>query len=407
MKKNFLHFAMLFIALLILASCKHKEGPVQPEKVGLSSDTLALAVNEMQELVDSSLYAGITTLVWKDGQKVHQERFGNANLENSLPMEENTIFRIFSMSKPVTAVALMTLYDEGKFQLDDPVAKYIPEFEGAMVYTPAEDGSFSQEPQENELSIRHLLTHTSGIPYGWDPSSYVDSLYNVHGVGGWDSTTIGEKMRKLATLPLKRQPGTQWEYGLSIDVAGYLVEVLSGMPLDEYMKSRIFDPLGMDDTGFYVPEDKVDRFSGVYYRDGQGGLKQNTFMADIFLRPKKVFSGGGGLVSTMGDYLSFCRMLLNGGELNGERILKESTVELIMTDQLPEGATYGDGGGHGLAGAVDLESGVYSWAGAASTNFWIDPKNEIIIITYAQLMPSDHSYAHNFRDIVYRAILDK
>jgi CubicO group peptidase (beta-lactamase class C family) len=276
-----------------------------------------------------------------------------------------------------------------------------------LVYTPDEEGGFSMEPQENELSIRHLLTHTSGIPYGWDPNSYVDSLYNAHGVGGWDSTTIGEKMRKLATLPLKRQPGTQWEYGLSIDVAGYLVEVLSGVPLDEYMKSRIFDPLAMDDTRFYVPEDKLDRFSGVYYRDGQEGLKPNTFMADIFLRPKKVFSGGGGLVSTMADYLSFCRMLLNGGELDGERILKESTVELIMTDQLPEGATYGDGGGHGLAGDVNPETGIYSWAGAASTNFWIDPKNEMIIITYAQLMPSDHSYAHNFKDLVYRAILDK
>jgi len=405
-KLNF-QITAFFVALVLVVSCSQNSGPAQPEDVGLSSDTLKLAMNEMQELVDSSKYAGITTLIWKDGQKVHQERFGKADVENSLPIEENTIFRIFSMSKPVTAVALMILFDEGKFQLDDPVAKYIPEFEGAMVYTPNEDGGFSLEPQENELSIRHLLTHTSGIPYGWDPSSYVDSLYNVHGVGGWDSTTIGEKMRELATLPLKRQPGTQWEYGLSIDVAGYLVEVLSGQELDEYMKSRIFDPLGMDDTGFYVPEDKVDRFSGVYYRDGEGGLKPNTFMADIFLRSKKVFSGGGGLVSTMEDYLSFCRMLLNGGELDGERVLEESTVELIMTDQLPDGAIYGDNGGHGLAGAVNLETGIYSWAGAASTNFWIDPKNDMILITYAQLMPSDHSYAHNFKDIVYRAILYK
>ena len=359
----------------------------------------------MQQLVDSSKYAGITTLVMKDGKIVHQERFGSADIKAKIPIEENTIFRIFSMSKPVTAVALMTLYEEGKFQLDDPVAKYIPEFKGALVYTPDEEGGFTLEPQENELSIRHLLTHTSGIPYGWDQKAYVDSLYRASGVGDWDTTTIGEKMRLLATLPLKFQPGTQWEYGLSIDVAGYLVEVLSGIPLDEYMKTEIFDPLGMDDTGFYVPEDKLDKFAKMYMRAGEGVLRPHTFFGDIYERPQKVFSGGGGLVSTLDDYLTFCRMLLNGGKLNGEKILEESTVELIMTDQLPEGAAYNEESGYGLAGEVNLTSGVYSWAGAASTNFWIDPKNEMIIITYAQLMPSDHSYAHAFRDLVERSMI--
>ena len=359
----------------------------------------------MQELVDSGKYAGIYTLVMKDGEVVHQKQYGFADIENQVPIDENTIFRIFSMSKPVTATALMILYDEGKFKLDDKVAQYIPEFEGALVYTPDEEGGFSLEPQMDELSIRHLLTHTSGIPYGWDPNSYVDSLYNALGVGGWDSTTIGEKMRMLATLPLKSQPGTKWEYGLSIDVAGYLVEVLSGLPLDEFMKTRIFDPLGMDDTGFYVPEEKIERFSGVYYRDRQGGLKANTFGANMYLRPDKVFSGGGGLVATMDDYLSFCTMLLNGGELNGKRILEEGTVGLIMSDQLPEGASYEENSGYGLAGAVNLETGVYSWAGASSTNFWIDPANDIIIITYAQLMPSDYSYAHMFKDLVERAMI--
>ena len=404
MKKLTTKFALLVILLIVVASCNLKPGPDTPEEVGLSSDTLELAIQKMQLLVDSSKYAGITTLVMKDGHVVHQEQYGFADIEKQLAVEENTIFRIFSMTKPVTAVALMTLFDQGKFQLDDPVAMYIPEFEGAMVYTPDEEGGFTLEPQENELSIRHLLTHTSGIPYGWDQKAYVDSLYRINGVGGWDSTTIGEKMRSLATLPLKSQPGTKWEYGLSIDVAGYLVEVLSGLPLDEYMKTTIFDPLGMDDTGFYVPKEKLERFAGVYYRDGLGGLQANTFSADLYLRPDKVFSGGGGLVSTMGDYLSFCRMLLNGGEENGNRILEESTVSLIMSDQLPEGASYNDEVGYGLAGAVNLKSGVYSWAGAASTNFWIDPENEMIIITYAQLMPSDHSYAYVFKDLVERAM---
>ena len=404
MKKHFNKFALLIILLIVVASCNQEPGLVTPEDVGLSGDTLELAIQKMQQLVDSSKYAGITTLILKDGKLVHQEQYGFADIEKQVAVVENTIFRIFSMSKPVTAVALMTLFDEGKFQLDDEVSRYIPEFEGAMVYTPDEEGGFTLEPQENELSIRHLLTHTSGIPYGWDQKAYVDSLYRVHGVGGWDSTTIGEKLRSLATLPLKSQPGTKWEYGLSIDVAGYLVEVLSGLPLDEYMKTKIFDPLGMDDTGFHVPKEKLDRFAGVYYRDGQGGLKTNTFSADLYLRPDKVFSGGGGLVSTMGDYLTFCRMLLNGGELNGKKILEESTVSLIMSDQLPESASYNENSGYGLAGAVNLESGVYSWAGAASTNFWIDPANNMIIITYAQLMPSDHSYAYVFKGLVERAM---
>ena len=404
MKKNFIKCVMLLVLLIVLASCNQKSDPATPEDVGLSRDTLEFAILKMQQLVDSSKYAGITTLVMKDGLVVHQESFGFADIKNQKPIEENTIFRIFSMTKPVTAVALMTLFDQGKFQLDDPVARYIPEFEGALVYTPGQDGGFTLEPQEDELSIRHLLTHTSGIPYGWDPNSYVDSLYNLNDVGGWDSATIGEKMRLLATLPLKFQPGTRWEYGLSIDVAGYLVEVLSGIPLDEYMKTEIFDPLGMDDTGFYVPEEKMERFSKMYLRAGEGVLLPNAFFGDIYQKPDKVFSGGGGLVSTMGDYLTFCRMLLNGGKLNGEKILEESTVELIMSDQLPKGASYNDEEGYGLAGAVSLESGEYSWAGAASTNFWIDPKNEMVIITYAQLMPSDHSYAHLFKDLVERAI---
>jgi CubicO group peptidase (beta-lactamase class C family) len=404
MKERSTKFSLFLVLLVIIVSCNQNSGPATPEEVGLSSDTLELAIQKMQQLVDSSQYAGITTLVMKDGKLVHQKHFGFANIEDQVPVQENTIYRIFSMTKPVTAVALMTLYDEGKFQLDDKVSKYIPEFEGALVYTPDEEGGFTLEPQENELSIRHLLTHTSGIPYGWDQKAYVDSLYRVHGVGGWDSTTIGEKMRSLASLPLKSQPGTKWEYGLSIDVAGYLVEVLSGTPLDEYMKTKIFDPLGMDDTGFYVPKEKLERFAGVYYRDGQGGLKTNTFSSDLYLRPDKVFSGGGGLVSTMGDYLTFCQMLLNGGELGGKKILEESTVALIMSDQLPESASYNEKSGYGLAGAVNLESGVYSWAGAASTNFWIDPENNMIIITYAQLMPSDHSYAYVFKDLVERAM---
>ena len=402
MKKHFKFFIPLTL-LILIASCGQGSLTTTPEKVGLSSDTLALAAQKMQEYIDNGKLAGIATLVMKDGKIIHRENYGFSNIEKEQPVEENSIFRIFSMTKPITAVALMTLYEEDKFELDHKLSMYIPEFADVMVYNPETE---SLDPQENELTIRHLLTHTSGIVYGWG-QSYVDSLYRVTGVGGWDSATIGDKVKIMTGLPLKFQPGTAWEYGLSIDVAGYLVEVLSGVPLDEYFKSKIFDPLHMDDTGFYVPQEKLDRFTQVYSLGGEGNLKTGGFMADAFKKPAIMFSGGGGLVSTMDDYLDFCRMLLNGGTLNGVKILEESTVKMIMSDQLPETASYQEGMGYGLAGQVNLETGEYSWAGAASTNFWIDPSNQMIIICYAQLMPSDHSYANEFNGIVKSALIEE
>jgi len=395
---------LVLITLVLFASCKPEIKTVTPEDVGLSGDTLNLGTQKMQEFTDSGKWAGITTLVMKNGSVVYRERFGYNDLENQEPIEENTIFRIFSMTKPITTVALMTLYDEGKFKLDDKVADYIPEFKKTMVYQPGEDGP-ALEPQAYEMSIRHLLTHSSGLTYGWDPNSYVDSLYGVAKVGNWESTTIGEKVKVLAGLPLKHQPGTKWEYSLSIDVAGYLVEVLSGLPLDEYFRTRIFDPLKMDDTGFFVPEEKHDRLAGLYYRDDNGTLQSADEWGDRFKKPVAVFSGGGGLVSTMDDYLRFCHMMINGGELDGERILQESTVKMIMSDQLPSGVEYREGSGYGLGGQVNLETGEYAWGGAASTNFWIDPANYMIVICYAQLMPSDHKYAYVFADYVKRALI--
>jgi len=400
--KKLLKLIFPLVAFLILVASCGENTTATPEQVGLSSDTLALASEKMQEYIDSGKLAGITTLILKDGKIIHREEYGYADLEEQKPVEESSIFRIFSMTKPITAVALMTLYDEGKFELDHKLSMYIPEFEGVTVYNP-ETGS--QDPPENELTIRHLLTHTSGIVYGWG-QSYVDSLYRATGVGNWDSATIGDKMKILAGLPLKFQPGTAWEYGLSIDVAGYLVEVLSGIPLDEYFKTRIFDPLHMDDTGFYVPQEKLARLTQVYYRDGKGALKSGGFMADAFKKPAVLFSGGGGLVSTMDDYLTFCRMLLQGGTYKGTRILEESTVKMIMSNQLPATASYREGLGHGLAGQVNPETGEYSWAGAASTNFWIDPSKQLIVIAYTQLMPSDHSYAYEFYDLVKRAVIE-
>jgi CubicO group peptidase (beta-lactamase class C family) len=398
MKGKILPLIGLMCIILLQVSCVNKS--VTPDSVGLSGDTLRLATKKMQEYIDNGKLAGISVLVHKNEETVYRENFGYANLNEKKPMSDSTIFRIFSMTKPITAVALMTLFDEGKFQLDDKVSKYIPEFKGAMVYN-AETKTL--EPQIEEMSIRHLLTHTSGLTYGWDQKAYVDSLYRATGASGWDGT-IGEKVKILARLPLKHQPGTQWEYGLSIDVAGYLVEVLSGLPLDVYMKTKIFDPLKMDDTGFFVPEEKQNRFSGLNSIKSDSLIEATGGMSDAFKKPVTLFSGGGGLVSTLNDYLTFCKMLLNNGELDGVRIISESTAKLIMTNQLPDGIIYAENKGYGLAGEVNPETGVYGWAGAASTKFWIDPRNKMIVIFGTQLMPANFSYADQFYKIVNSAV---
>ena len=398
MKRIFLPVIGLLCIIILQVSCINKS--VTPDSVGLSGDTLRLATKKMQEYIDNGKLAGISALIYKNGKMAYQGNFGYANLNEKKPMGDSTIFRIFSMTKPITSVALMTLFDEGKFQLDDKVSKYIPEFSGAMVYN-AETKTL--ESQVEEMTIRHLLTHTAGLTYGWDQKAYVDSLYRASGASGWDGT-IGEKVKIMARLPLKHQPGTKWEYGLSIDVAGYLVEVLSGTPFDVYMKTKIFNPLKMDDTGFFVPEDKHSRFSAINTIKSDSLIEATGGISDAFKKPVTLFSGGGGLVSTLNDYLAFCKMLLNDGELDGVRIITESAAHLIMTNQLPGGVIYAENMGYGLAGDVNLKTGVYGWAGAASTKFWIDPGNKMIVIFGTQLMPADFSYADTFYKIVNSAI---
>jgi CubicO group peptidase (beta-lactamase class C family) len=399
MKKLSFITAVLIAIVLMQFSC------TQTNKTGdgnttLSGDTLKLASEKLQTYTDNGKLGGISALIFKDGETVYRENFGYLNLVEKTPMDETAIFRIYSMTKPITAVALMTLFDEGKFTLDDKVSKFIPEFEGAMVYN-AETKTL--EPQIDELTIRHLLTHTSGIPYGWDQKAYVDSLYRTLSASAWDGT-IGEKVKILAKIPLKNQPGTKWEYGLGIDVAGYLVEVISGTPLDVFMKTKIFDPLKMDDTGFFTPEEKHSRLATLCTIKNDTLQEAEGQMKEGFKKPVTLFSGGGGLVSTVDDYLKFCRMLLNGGELDGVRILQESTAQLVMTNQLPAGVVFDENKGYGLAGSVNPETGVYGWAGAASTKFWIDPKNQMVTIICTQLMPSDYSYADEFYKVVNRAV---
>ena len=298
----------------------------------------------------------------------------------------------------------MTLYDQGKLSLDDKVSKYIPEFAQTEVYKKV-DEKHGTEPQVDEMTIRHLLTHTSGIPYGWEPG-YTDSIYNVKQFMTQD-WTIEQMSKDLATVPLKFQPGTKYNYGLGVDIAGYIVEVVSGKKLDDYFRSVIFDPLKMDDTAFYVSEEKKEQMAVIYTHNEDGKIKiaENKFTLGV-TEPPKLLLGGAGLVSTLSDYEKFCRMLLNKGVLNGKRVLSEKAVQLIMSDQLAPNVEWYPRMGHGLSGTVKLDTGEYSWGGAAATKFWIDPTNNLIVICYTQLMGVEGEYATEFKATIDRSLLD-
>ena len=401
---QFIVAVILSLFLTLSFSCKNPSENPAEIVTSLSADTLKLAEIKMQSYIDSGKLSGISVLTLKDGKTAHQHTFGLAHIEEERAIEENTIFRIYSMSKPITTAALMMLYDEGKFQLDDPVEGYIPEFKETKVW---EDGK--EADQGEPFTIRHLLTHTAGFCYGWDPGSHVDSLYNNASGGGiFSNSTLEEMIKLLATLPLKNQPGTKYEYSVSIDVAGYLVEVLSGKTFDQFLQTRLFDPLGMEDTGFDMPEEDWDRLAMIYSKSNESNeLNPVGYLTNAVKQNVTLFSGGGGLVSTIGDYGKFGQMLLNGGELNGERILKESTVKLIMSDHLPSGLTFEKGKGYGLGGSVDRNTSEYSWGGMASTLFVADPINDIVVLAFTQYIPfMGVPFAYEYKDLVRKAMME-
>ena len=396
--------------ILMIASCKTNatltnSNKATPESVGISSDSLIAATMRLHRHVDDGKLAGTFARIIKDGKVVYDDKYGLIDMANSKPTQENSLYRIFSMTKPITAVAIMSLYDQGKLDLDDKVSKYIPAFAETQVYKKV-DGKHSTEPQNNEMTIRHLLTHTSGIPYGWE-KSFTDSVYNELQpmMQDW---SIGDMSNDLATIPLKFQPGTKYNYGLGIDVAGYIVEVVSGKKLDEYFQSVIFDPLSMDDTSFFLAKDKENRMAELYTHDENGKLKiYDNILTKGIHEPPELLLGGAGLISTLTDYERFCRMLLNKGVLNGKRVLSDKAAQMIMTDQFPAEVERSiPGMGHGLSGVVKLDNGEYSWGGAASTNFWIDPTNNLIVICYTQLIQGQTEYAREFKATVERSLIE-
>jgi CubicO group peptidase (beta-lactamase class C family) len=404
---------------------------VPPEQVGLSSQRLARIDEHLQRrYLDLKKIPGALTLVYRKGGVAHLSPLGLCDLERGRPLREDTIFRIYSMTKPITSIALMTLYEQGLFALDDPVSRFIPEWRDLGVYVMGNHPQFITRPPERAMTLRDLFMHTSGLTYGFMERTNVDAAYRKLEVGGAGAGgSLRDMIEKLAELPLEFSPGTAWNYSVSTDVLGYLVEMISGKRFDEYLAQTIFEPLGMHDTGFTVPPDKLDRFAANYMRRPDKTLRLEDDPADsLYGRPRSFLSGGGGLVSTASDYLRFCRMCLGGGELDGARIVGRKTLELMTQNHLPGGrdlaetalgmfaeTTY-EGVGFGLGFSVTLDpvraqrmgsAGEYAWGGAASTVFWIDPAEELIVIFMTQLMPS-HSFDFRgqLKSIIYPAIID-
>jgi CubicO group peptidase (beta-lactamase class C family) len=354
----------------------------------------AAAAAVATEVVNGKL-SGAVTLVAQHGKVRLLEAVGHQDLEQGVPMATDTIFRIFSMTKPVTGTALMILFDKGKFQLSDPVEKYIPEFAGLRVaVADGPEGQPVTEAANHKMTIRELMSHTGGLTYGYFSQSQVDSLYNKANLLDRNSS-LRQMVEKLAQIPLWAQPGTQWQYSVAVDVQGYLVEILSGQSFDSFLRERLFVPLAMVDTGFYVPPEKAVRLAR-YYGPGADGLLVSAANAEYLVRPT-LFSGGGGLVSTAADFLRFAQMHLNGGELDGVRILSEDAITLMRSNQLPRGVEIKSlmvdpGNVFGLDFAVVNDPvkafgqpvGNYWWWGIAGTWFWIDPVNDLIFIGMIQ-----------------------
>lgn len=398
---------------------------VQPESVGLSSSRLERVDRAMQKYVDQNLFAGMSVLVARRGQVAWLRKFGWQDIDAKRPMSFDTIFRIYSMTKPITSTAVMMLVEEGKIHLFDPLSRYVPAFKNPKVMQARNGCDFELVPAKREPTIQDLLTHTAGLSYGGDENSALDALYRKD---LWKllekepGKTLEEMVTLLARLPLANHPGTVFRYSLAIDVLGYIVQVVSEKPFDEFLKEAIFDPLGMVDTAFWVPEEKANRLAVVYTPQEGGGIKvvdeAHALQSRNYFRPPSWPSGGGGLVSTIGDYYRFGQMLLNGGALDGVRLLGRKTVEWMMQNHLPDGLRQDTdqmgANGFGLGGFVLLNPGLsprpgsageFGWGGAANTEWWIDPAEQLHCILMTQYMPAfTLPLVEDFAQTVYQAL---
>lgn len=399
-----------------------------PEDVGLSAERLGRIDRHLLErYVEPGKVAGVLTVVARGGKIAHFSTLGSADIERGVPVRDDTIFRIYSMTKPVTSVAAMMLFERGVFQLHDPVHRWIPSFRDLGVYRYGKHPAFVTEPAARPMTVHDLLTHQSGLTYGFMERTGVDAAYRrLHLLRG--EGTLEDFVETLATVPLEFSPGSAWNYSVSTDVLGRLVEIWSGESLDEHFRRHIFEPLGMTDTGFTVPENARDRLSACYTRDADRRLALIDDPADsAYCRPKTLFAGGSGLVSTASDYLRFSEMLRRGGEIDGARLLGPRTIRYMTQNHLPGGAdlagralgsfseTRYEGVGFGLGFSVTIDPvraqvpssvGEYGWGGMASTAFWIDPAEELVVVFMTQLIPSStFNFRGQLKQLVYAALV--
>ena len=384
----------------------------RPEDAGLSVPALQKIVPAMQAYVDSGRLAGIAMAIARDGKLVYLETVGSMDAQRTVPMRADAVFRIYSMTKPITSTAIMQLYERGKLKLDDPVSKYIPSFANVKVYVGGPASSPTLRDPDKPITIAHLLTHTAGLSYGLFGNTPVDSMYRRAGLLS-PTRTIAEFADEITKLPLMFSPGTAWNYSMALDVLGRVVEIVSGKSFDVYLEDEIFAPLGMRMTAFHATPAMEGHITAVF-SPGSGGIRSGAQLLGAGYRDDgKVFAGGQGLLSTMPDYLRFAQMLLNGGELDGKRVLKRETVALMMRNQLPPTVTVGlmRGHGFGYGGAVQVDSGAalpaspgtFRWSGYATTYFWIDPRTKMIGMVWAQLIPALGRVEADFQRLVSAA----
>ncbi|MGH8168664.1 MAG: serine hydrolase domain-containing protein [Woeseiaceae bacterium] len=420
------HFFAYYLAapfcVFVLAVTAQAAGldAAQPEDVGMSSERLERLSDEMQEYVANEHLAGSVVLVARRGKVVYHEAFGERDAEANAKMREDTIFRIASQTKAIVSTAALILQEEGELLISDPVGKYLPEFLETTVAVPRDNGGYAVVPAERPVTIRDLLTHTSGFGYG---TGIAGDRWGEAGIQGWyfadRDEPIAETVARMAELPADAQPGEAWVYGYSIDILGALVERVSGEPLDEFVGERILVPLGMTDTHFYLPKSKRDRLATVYSATADGIARApdagSAGQGEYVDGPRKSFSGGAGLLSTASDYARFLQMLLNGGELDGRRVLSPKTVQLMTVSHLGE-VTFNEGEGFGLGFFVveDLGSrgkpgsvGEYGWGGAYHSTYWVDPIEELVVVYMTQLIPAGEiDDEEKLRVLVYQAIVE-
>lgn len=420
-RKNLFLFT---VAALLITSCVHNStyDEVAPSSVDMSAERLNRIDSLLIQSIENEWIRGAVAYIARDGKIAYYRAFGMDDPEMQKPMKKDAIFRIASQTKAITSVAVMILFEEGKFLLDDPVSRYIPEFANPVVIDKfnEKDTTWTAVPAKREITIRDLLTHTSGIDYADIGSRTMTAIYQKAGIpAGFvrEPYVLGDKIKQLAVLPLIHHPGERFTYGLNCDVLGYLVEVVSGKSFDVFMKERIFDPLGMKDTYFYVPEEKKDRLV-IVHRETENGLEPwgdsrfRGISADYPLANGTYFSGGAGLSSTITDYAAFLQMLLNKGELNGKRILAEHTVDLMIRNQIGDLNLGQNKFGLGFEittnegqGRMGVSEGSFAWGGFFGTTYWADPEEKLVCLLFSQQWPFSHGeISDKFRVLVYSAL---